>query len=204
MRKWRRWFLPSAPDLLAQLARQGEVSVEAVDAFRDWAHGNGAAGNLVHMLEHQADEVRRELQTAVKRAFVTPIGPEDIYELSERLDGVVHAAKEIVLEAEVLEMPPDSAMCDMADLIALGVRNLVNAFPDLVKDPDRATEQADTAEAHQRRLEHVYRSAMSSLVANSDFREVTGRRELYRRCVRMSDAIVGVAHRIWYAVVKQS
>ena len=203
MRKWRRWFLPSAPDLLAELTRQGEVSVEAVDAFRDWANGNSAAASRVHTLEQEADAVRRDVQRAVRRAFVTPIGPEDIYELSERLDGVVHAAKDMVREAEVLEMLPDPAMGDMADLITLGVRNLVGAFPDLVKDPDRATEQADTAVEHQRRLEHVYRSAMSSLFADSDFREVTGRRELYRRCVRIGDAIVGVAHRIWYAVVKE-
>jgi uncharacterized protein Yka (UPF0111/DUF47 family) len=203
MRKWRRWFLPSAPDLLAELSRQGGVSLEAVDAFRDWANGNRAAASRVHTLEHESDAVRRGVQSAVRRAFVTPIGPEDIYELSERLDGVVHAAKDLVREAEVLEMLPDPAMGDMADLIALGVRNLVNAFPDLVTDPDRATEQADTAVDHQRRLEHVYRSAMSSLVADSDFREVTGRRELYRRCVRIGDAIVGVGHRIWYAVVKE-
>jgi uncharacterized protein len=203
MRKWRRWFLPSAPDLLAALSRQGDVSLEAVDAFRDWANGNSAAASRVHALEHEADAVRRELQSAVRRAFVTPIGPEDIYELSERLDGVVHAVKDLVREAEVLEMLPDTAMADMADLIALGVQDLVGAFPDLVKNPDRATDRADTAVEHQRRLELVYRSAMSSLIGDSDLRAVAGRRELYRRCVRIGDAIVGVAHRIWYAVVKE-
>ena len=204
MKKWRRWFLPTTPDLLAELARQGEVSVEAVDAFRDWANGDPSADTRVHSLEHRADQIRRDVQTAVRRAFVTPIGPEDIYELSERLDGVVHAVKDLVREAEVIDMRPDSAMGEMADLIALGVADLVNAFPDLVKDPEKATKQADTAVQHQRRLEQIYRSAMSALVANSDFHEVTGRRELYRRCVRIGDAIVGVAHRIWYAVVKEA
>jgi uncharacterized protein len=204
VRKWRRWFLPESPDLLALLTRQGEVSVEAVDAFRDWAHGDADAVDRLHALEHQADQVRRDVQTSLRRAFVTPIGPEDIYELSERLDGVVHAAKNLVREAELLQMLPDPAMGEMADLIAPGVRNLTDAFPDLVKDPDLATQRADSAVEHQRRLEHVYRQAMSSLVANSDFREVTGRRELYRRCARMGDALVGVAHRIWYAVVKEA
>ena len=28
--------------------------------------------------------------------------------------------------------------------------------------------------------------------------------ELYRRCARMGDGIEGVAHRVWYAVVKQA
>jgi uncharacterized protein Yka (UPF0111/DUF47 family) len=204
MRKWRRWFLPESPDLLARLAAQGDVSVEAVEAFREWAHGDHTADSRVNALEHQADQVRRGLQAELRRAFVTPIGPEDIYELSERLDGVVHAAKDLVREAAVLDVLPDAAMGDMADLIVLAARSLVSAFPDLVKDPDRATELAGAAVEHQHRLEHVYASAMSSLLANADLREVTGRRELYRRCVRMGDALVGVSHRIWYAVVKES
>jgi uncharacterized protein Yka (UPF0111/DUF47 family) len=204
MRKWRRWFLPEAPDLLGQLTRQGDVSIRAMDAFCDWAHGDRSAEARVRALDHEADQVRREVQNALRRAFVTPIGPEDVYELSERLDVVVHAVKDLVRESEVLDMRPDSAMCDMADLIAEGVRDLVAAFPVLDKDPDRATQHADSAVEHERRLEHVYRSAMSALLADPDLREVAGRRELYRRSARIGDAIVGVAHRIWYAVVKES
>ncbi len=204
MRKWRRWFLPESPDLLAHLTRQGEVTIAAVEAFREWSHGDRSAEARVRTLEHDADSVRRDVQTGVRKAFVTPIGPEDVYELSERLDAVVNAAKDLVREAEVLDMLPDRAMGEMADLIVSGVRELVEAFPDLVKNPDRATEHADAAVHHQRRLERVYRRAMSALIDNSDLREVTGRRELYRRCARIGDAIVGVAHRIWYAVVKES
>jgi uncharacterized protein Yka (UPF0111/DUF47 family) len=204
MRKWGRWFLPETPDLLGLLSRQGEVSVRAVDAFREWAHGDGSAEAGVRNLEHEADKVRREVQSTIRRAFVTPIGPEDVYELSERLDAVVNAVKNLVRESEVLDMRPDPVMGEMADLIAEGVQDLVAAFPVLVKDRDRATEHADAAVMRQRRLEHVYRSAMSALLAEADLREVAGRRELYRRCARIGDAIVGVAHRIWYAVVKEA
>ncbi len=204
MKRWRRWFLPDSPDLLDRLTRQGEVTVNAVDAFRDWAHGDRSAAHRVGSLEHEADRVRREVATAVRQAFVTPIGPEDIYELSERLDAVVTSAKDLVREAELLDMLPDPPMAEMADLIALGVQNLVDAFLDLVKDPDRATGHADTAVHHQHQLEQVYRRAMSALLVNSDLREVAGRRELYRRSSRIGDAVVHVAHRIWYSVVKES
>jgi hypothetical protein len=44
---------------------------------------------------------------------------------------------------------------------------------------------------------------MSALLQVNEIREVAGQRELYRRCARMGDAIEGVAHRIWYAVVKE-
>lgn len=204
MRRWRQWFLPASTDLVALLTRQGGVTVSAADAFCEWAHGDESAESRVRDLEHEADRVRHEVQTGVRRAFVTPIGPEDVYELSERLDAVVNATKDLVREAEVLAMQPDGAMADMADLIAEGVRDLATAFPELAKNPDRATECADAAVHRQRRLEHVYRGAMSALLDNADLREVAGRRELYRRCARIGDGIVGVAHRIWYAVVKES
>jgi hypothetical protein len=134
---------------------------------------------------------------------VTPISPEDIYEISERLDRILNSAKNLVREAELVGIDPDAPMVEMTDLIALGVRDLVQAFPDLSDDPDRATSCADAAVRQQRAIEHVYRRAMSALLRLDDVREVTGRRELYRRCARIGDAIEGVAHRIWYAVVKQ-
>ena len=200
----RRWFLPESPDLLGLLARQGEVTIAGMDAFCAWSRGDRSEGANVRAGEHEGDRASREVLTAVKHVFVTPISPEDIYEISERLDAVLNAAKNLVREAELMGMDPDPPMAEMADLVALGVRDLVRAFPDLAADPDRATECADAAVRQQRALEHVYRRAMHALLQIDDLREVTGRRELYRRSARMGDAIVGVAHRIWYAVVKES
>ena len=198
----RRWFLPETPDLLGLLGRQGAVTLDGMDAFVAWAKGDAAKEEEVRAFEHQADLARKAVLEAVKHAFVTSIGPEDAYELSERLDVVLNSAKNLVREADVLGMGPDAAIAEMADLLTLGVRNLVSAFPLLVSEPDRATEFANAAVQKQRDIEHVYRRAMSALLDVEEIREVTGRRELYRRCSRMGDAVVGVAHRIWYAVVK--
>jgi uncharacterized protein Yka (UPF0111/DUF47 family) len=200
----RRWFLPDEPDLLALLAEQGAVTAEGIDAFCAWSHGDPSAEARVRELEHRADTVRRDVQVRIKRAFVTPIGPEDVYELSERLDAVLNDAKNLVREAELLEMAPDPPMAEMADLVVLGVRELVAAFPLIAKDPDGAVRHAESAVHHQRGLERVYRRAMSALLEVTDLREVTGRRELYRRCARIGDGIDHVAHRIWYSVVKES
>ncbi|MGP0029262.1 MAG: DUF47 domain-containing protein [Acidimicrobiales bacterium] len=200
----RRWFLPESPDLLGMLARQGEITIRGIDAFADWSKGVATGGDDVRRIEREAELASREVLRAVKVAFVTPISPEDIYELSERLDAVLNAANNLVSEADLLAMDPDAPMAEMADLVALGVRDLVEAFPALVSHSDRATECADAAVRQQRALEHVYRRAMSALLQVDDIHVVTGRRELYRRYARIGDAIVGVAHRIWYAVVKEA
>jgi uncharacterized protein Yka (UPF0111/DUF47 family) len=199
----RRWFLPESPDLLGLLGKQGEITIAAMDALCAWSGGDRSAAATVHALEHDGDQASREVLAAVKSTFVTPISPEDIYELSERLDHILNSAKNLVRESELVAIGPDAPMVEMAKLAALGVRSLVLAFPALSDHPDSATGYADEAVRQQRAIEHVYRKAMSALLAVDDVREVAGRRELYRRCARMGDAIEGVAHRIWYAVVKQ-
>ncbi|HUZ10290.1 MAG TPA: DUF47 family protein [Acidimicrobiales bacterium] len=198
----KRWFLPESPDLLGLLSEQGRITIEGLDALSDWAHGDRPQEAVVRTCEHRADAARRKVLLAVKRSFVTPVAPEDIFELSERLDRILNAAKNLVREADLLAMDPDPPMAEMVDLVVLGTRELVGAFPDLSADPGRATDAADTATRRVRRIEHVYRRAMSALLEEGGIREVGGKRELYRRCSRMGDAVEHVANRIWYAVVK--
>ena len=69
--------------------------------------------------------------------------------------------------------------------------------------PREATDCADAAVKSQRRLERVYRASMSALIDEEDLREVTARRELYRRLARVGDTIIEVAERVWYAAVKE-
>jgi uncharacterized protein Yka (UPF0111/DUF47 family) len=158
--------------------------------------------------EHEADEVKREVRAALRRAFITPIGAEDIYVLSERLDAVMNGAKDAVRESEVMALRPDDATGAMAGLLAEGVRHLADAFARLEAHADDggdgATAAADEAVKTGRQLERVYRKAMSALVKEDDLREVMGRRELYRRFSRISEDVGEVAERVWYASVKEA
>ena len=75
---------------------------------------------------------------------------------------------------------------------------------DLVPPTDCTTANADAAIKAARRVERVYRAAMAELLAVDDLREVMARRELYRRGARIADAVVEVAERILYSVVKEA
>jgi uncharacterized protein Yka (UPF0111/DUF47 family) len=200
----KRWFLPESPDVLGLLAQQGDVAVRGMDSLGAWSNGDASQAEVIPVIAHEGGQAAREVLLAVKSAFVTPVSPEDVYELSERLDLVLIGVKNLIREAELVQMEPDPPMVEMADLVSLGVRNLVRAIPDLASHPDRATECADAAVHQQRSLERIYRQAMSALLEVDDIHEVAGRRELYRRYARIGDRIEGVAHRIWYAVVKEA
>ncbi len=197
----RRWFLPESPDVLGMLREQAAITVEGMDALVAWAHGEAAAADRVRECEHRADECKRTLRQALTASFTTPLEPEDLFELSRGLDTALNGAKDLVREAEVMGAAPDDAMAAMTTLLAEGARHLADAFAG-IRGTD-ATGPADAAVKSQRKLEHVYRRAMSALVQDSDPREVAARRELYRRVSRTSDNLVEVAERVWYSVLKQ-
>ncbi len=187
------------------LRHQTEITIEGMDALVAWAEGDPDASERLHACEHRADDHKRELRKALTIAFSTPLEPEDIFELSSGLDEVLNSAKNTVGEAEVMGTAPDAAMAEMSRELAEGTSYLRDAFSGLEQDGSAdATVPADKAVKSHRHLEHTYRAAMSALIEVEDLREITARRELYRRFARTGDELARVAERIWYAVLKQS
>ena len=201
------WFLPDNPDVLGTLRRQAAVTMEGMAALIDWANGDASASDRVRDAEHRADDLKKELRGHLKTAFITPIGAEDLFVMSGRLDAVLNGAKDAVRESDVMAISPDATVVGMAAHLAEGVRRLAEAFEHLGSsdgDGEAATDAADRAIKAQRQLERVYRQGMSGLLEVSDLREVMGRRELYRRFARIGDDVTEVAERVWYAAVKEA
>jgi uncharacterized protein len=199
----QHWFLPRNPDLLGLLCEQSALTVGGMQALVAWADGEAAAGDQVREYEHQADDKKRQLWRELRNAFSPPIDAEDLFALSSNLDEVLNAAKNLVREFEVMELAPDTATHEMTLLLAEATQYLADAFARLGKQEGDATECADAAIKSTRRVEHVYRSAMSALLQVHDLREVMGRREVYRRLSRLGDHARTVAERVWYAVMKE-
>jgi len=205
LRRGARWFLPDAPDVLGMLADQTRVTVDGMNAFAAWAAGDATRGRDVRDAEHAADVCKVALADAVREAFTTPIDPEDLFDLSRGLDEVLNGAKNAVREAEALGLPPDRAMADMAGCLAEGVACLQRAFAGLGDGRRDADEGAAAAVKAQRRLERVYRTAMSELLGSgADLPEVVGRQELYRRLTDISERILAVSDRVGYSTVKEA
>jgi hypothetical protein len=198
------WFLPHTPDLIGLLKKQADVTVQGMEAFAAWSAGDTTKADELRATEHAADDARRQVLGELRAAFTTPLDAEDIYELSERLDAVLNAAKNAAREAEVMGLTPDAALAEMARNATEGVRHIASAFVVLTKDGTKATTEADAAIACERHIERLYRTAMSKLLDVDDVGQVTAWREMYRRYARLGEALVQVAERVWYAVVKEA
>ena len=211
----RHWFLPQEPDILGDLRAQMAITVTGMEAFAAWAAGDVDAAERVRSTEHEADEAKRAVRIGLRDAFITPITPEDIFILSQLLDKVLTASKDVVREAEVMGMAPDPPMTEMAERLLEGTGHLSRAFEALTgrgaDGHEAATAAADDATKSARRMEKVYRGAMSGLLEleaddaseAARVREVMGRRELYRRLSRIAETVADVADRVWYAAVKE-
>lgn len=200
----RRWFLPPNPDVMGMLTEQSGLTAEAARELAAWARGELADGIQLREVDREADRRKRTLRKALSEAFTTPLDAEDIFELSRGLDEIVNHANNLVGEAEAMSTLPDAAMATMAGHLAAGVARLDQALRAFAAGRrDAATEIADRAVEDQRHLQQAYREAMSALVENEDLREVTARRELYRRLARLGDELALVAERIWYSVLKE-
>ena len=55
------------------------VTIDGVAAFARWAGGDAAAAQAVRDAERQGDVAKRDLLSALREAFVTPIEPEDLF-----------------------------------------------------------------------------------------------------------------------------
>jgi hypothetical protein len=155
-------------------------------------------------LEHRGDVAKRELLSELRGAFVTPLEPEDVFALSRGVDWILDYARDLASESEAMAIPPDAGIAEMARLLAEAVRHLDRAIDQLGSDREGASEAADEAIRAERRLEYIYYGGMAALLEVQDMRERIGRRELYRRCSRIGEAVIDVAERVVYAVVKQS
>lgn len=199
----RAWFLPRGRDVLDLLCRQGQVVQAAVTAAAEWSKGHDRADQAVERLRAlctQERSDRRQLLAAVRESFSTPLEPEDLFELAERLGAVADAAYAVVREAELTRTAPDEGLRTMLSAALAPVVTLQEALGQLPRGG--AAQAADLAADQLRAVDHAYRQATAALADEPDLRVEIRRRALHRRAEHLSVAVGRVAHRTWYAVAK--
>ena len=204
MTRRHHWFLPDAPDVLGLLGQQVAETLRGLDALVAWAGGDESAAATVRDAETRGDEARRAVLSAVTTSFVTPIEPEDLYALSQGIDWLLNRARDLVNEAEAMDMAPDQTIAAMVAMLGVSLREIEHAIANLTSDPDTATASANAAIATEHGLQRTYYAGMAALLENPSQRERIAKRELYRHIARLGDAELQIAERVIYSVMKES
>ena len=202
MRLPRAWFLPETYDVLGTLTAQLDIVETMISVLVTWCAGTGGEDTVVQLRSLLATErqTRRRLHTQVRSSFSTPVAAEDLFELGERLGGVAERAYGVAREAELSRTAPDPRLGQQVETIAAAMTPLGAAIRALPNTD--AARLADEALEQMTRAEHAYREAIADLESETDLRREVRRREQYRRCELLAEAIQHLARRTWYAVYK--
>lgn len=199
---WQRWF-PPAPNFLGIIDNQLGHARQALEAFTRWSATPGPPGvEEIFQIETDADQVRRELVTALASAFDTPLDREDLDDFSQRIDDIVDGVRNLVREATALAVIPDDAMGQMVGHLQDALTDLQNALHCLPKDLHGALTNSAKSRHALRLNERIYTEALARLLQSDDFRFILRQREAYRLMVHLSEQVERAGEELDHAVNK--
>lgn len=206
MRRLSALFGPREPDVLIGLVDMAERSAAAVAALHDWAVAPGQ--QTAPDLRSATDEVRqarRRLAGLVADALILPLDPEEVLELSERLEAVTTAAYRLQREAYLLDtnLPPELGA--ILALALLTSRETVQAIALMRDQPRRAQAAAEDILDQRWNAEDAYADLIKAWSRSAaPGGDGPAQRELARLAESLVELIAHAARRVVHAVSKRT
>lgn len=114
------------------------ICAEKILAFMKDFKVDGLEANMneIHDLEHQADDMKHEVERRLLTEFITPIDREDVFELLRMIDDITDAVEEISLKLYIYnytELPPDTIPFMESTLVCIKkTKEVLAGFPDFL------------------------------------------------------------------------
>jgi len=157
---------PRVPDFYGLLEAQCAVVLEALDALVAFTRDGGPEhGEGVRALEKEGDRRRARTLETLARAFATPMDRGSIHLAATAIDDVLNYAKTAVREIEILEVPPDRWMRELAEQLRAGGASLRDGYALLRDDPGAAQAAALAVHKSERNAEKIFRAALADAFA---------------------------------------
>jgi hypothetical protein len=192
-------------DMFEQLAERISASAKLLRRLFSEPGMSEALVSNIKTLEHEADELTREIISRIDQTFVTPIDREDIHLLTTNLDDVIDLLDGAARRTEMYHLKdsrePAIRMCDVlvnsADHIYKGVR--------LVRKAKLVAEHARSVKLLEEEGDAIYREAMQELFAGSpDPMEVIKWKDVYDKLEDAIDRCEDVANVLESIALKHS
>jgi predicted phosphate transport protein (TIGR00153 family) len=203
-------ILPREERFFDLFERQAEVLVSTADALARLLSGKAVAHSLdeIKRLESAADEITREVLTAVRRSFITPFDRGAIASLSSAMDDAVdemwHAAKAVRIYGLTQFEPQMSALAELAREAARLVREALPLMRNVARHSARLHEIAERIRQLESRADELHEQGLMALFAHREVGEPLGffvGHEVYRYIERVLDRLQDVADEIHGIVI---
>ena len=205
MFNWFQRLLPRTGDFFGMFEAHAATLVGAADALRELAEDGSSTRDalaIIQRREHEADEIIRQVLTAVRKTFLTPFDRGAITSLigamDDAIDEMLAAARAIDLY-ELQELRPE--MKQIIDLIVEAANVTAEAVP-LLRDASRNGARLHDLTGRVVALEgradelHALGLKRAFQTARADPLQFAVTREVFKNLERVADAFEDIANEI--------
>src|SRR6201991_3257146 len=213
MLRWFRAFLPKEErffDLFARHAKTVQQGALALQGMLQGGEETLVYCQRVHQFENDADNITREVLTAVRRTFITPFDRGDIKNLITAMDDAVdqmQSTAKAVMLFEVREFEPP--MREIGTLIVESANLVVRALPLLqaigqnVSLLTQITEELTKLEGRVDDLQDIGLKELFLKHRNANAMDFIVGAEIYDHLEKVADRFDDVANEINSIVIEQ-
>ena len=130
---WFQAIMPKEARFFELFIRHAEIVVAGAEAMRGLLQGGATVAHYCDLIvkrEAEADEVTREVLTAVRRTFITPFDRTDIQDLVSSLDDAIDQMNKTAKVITLFEVNQfDTQMQQMGEIVLLTAKLVLEAMP---------------------------------------------------------------------------
>jgi predicted phosphate transport protein (TIGR00153 family) len=209
--RWFRAFLPREERFFELFAKHSQTCVQGALALQGMLRGGEETPvfcQRVNQFENDADNITREVLTAVRRTFITPFDRGDITDLITSMDNAIDQMQKTAKGVKLFDQREFTpCMREMGDAIVQCAKLVREAMPRLRSINTEATRLADISQeisALEGRADDLHDQGLRALylasVNGSAMAFITGN-EVYDHLEKVVDRFDDVANRIHGVVI---
>jgi predicted phosphate transport protein (TIGR00153 family) len=130
---WFRALMPKEERFFDLFTRHAQVTLAAAHALRALLKGDDDVLRCCREItkrENEADEITREVMTALRKTFITPLDRGDIKDLITSMDDSIDQMNQTAKVITLFELRSfEPTMQDMGDVIVQAAKLMVEAVP---------------------------------------------------------------------------
>lgn len=170
----------------AKLLHEGVVTSGA-----DWQQ----LARRMYQLENRGDEVRHQILQRLHKVFITPIDPEDIHDLSSRLDDALDSLDALAARFHIFRVKeqPESVR-SMTDILVSSSLTCAEALGGMAKNKD-ISELLIRLHDLEDEADKIYHNALLDLFGTEhEAVELIKLKEIYEMLEEAADSFESVSH----------
>jgi predicted phosphate transport protein (TIGR00153 family) len=211
--RWFRYFLPKEERFFDLFAQHAQTVLRGAQALQDMLQGGEETPvfcQRVSQFENDADNITREVMTAVRRTFITPFDRVDIKNLITAMDDAIdqmqQTAKAVIL-FEVRTFEPSmreigTLLVDCAKLVGRALP-LMQSIGDNVAMLSAITEELGKLEGRVDDLHDIGLKELFLKHRNASAMDFVVGAEIYKHLEKVADRFDDVANEINSIVIEQ-